>query len=489
VHQLEVVGAGAERLPRTVVRLTTAGAPPLQVDVIPGLVRVHDGSRVAALVRVLVRDAGGAPVAGVPLELRAITAQLAPLDTVSTDASGRVLFAILPGALRASGSLGVFSRGAQLATIDARLETAAISEERTQFLSGVGQRGSVHTTLRIPLLLEVRDSGGAPVAGYVVRFAGTNAQVAPAATATDSAGEARTTVTLGDRAGPVVVAASVGRVTRTVNFFATAGPAQALALESQGHAVDRLALATLDPVTLRVTARDAWGNEAQLSGLAAGVAGGAARLRNLKGAAAPSGTLVLEPRRTGRATLTVSASGLTDTLPLEVILPVVRSGWLWEARAGGAAFNYGFKARPGVDGRPGFRGEVMVGRRIVPGLRVAGGVGLGVLRAQAGPASLAVGLMQGMVRGEYSLSQRWGVVPVLSLGGGMYRVKSTDPGNMVYHTSIFWLIGAGVDYPLAPRVQGELRLERQQLYEANSPHVNGAVGALTVIEVGARLTP
>jgi len=478
-----------EQLRPAAVQLTTVAAPPLAVDVIPGLVRVREGSRVATLVRVLVSDAAGTPVPRVPLELRGVTAQLAALDSVSTDAGGRALFAILPGALRASGTLGVFSRGAQLATIEARLETAAISEDRTQFVAGVGQRGSVHTTLRIPLLLEVRDTAGAPVTGYAVRFTGTNAQVTPAATATDSAGMARVTVTLGDRTGPVVIAAAVGRVTRTVNYFATAGPAQALVLESGGRVIDRIAMATLDPVTLRVVARDAWGNEAQLNGLTASVVGGAARLRNLMGAAAPSGTIVLEPRRAGVATLAVNASGLSARLPLDVTLPVVRSGWVYGARLGGAAFNYGFKSVPGVDGRPGFRGELLVGRRISPALRVEGGLGLGVLRAQDGAASLAVGLMQGLVRGEYALSQRWGVVPVVSLGGGLYRVKSTDRANVLYHTSIFWLIGAGVDYPLAPRLQGEVRLERQQLYEANSSHVNGSVGALTIFEVGARITP
>jgi hypothetical protein len=489
VWPLQVTGTVNEQLRPASVQLTTVAAPPLTVDVIPPLVRVREGSRVATLVRVLVRDVAGNPVPAVPLELRGITAQMQTLDSVSTDGGGRALFAILPGALRASGTLGLFSRGAQLASIDARLETAAISEDRTQFVAGVGQRGSAHTTLRLPLTLEVRDTAGAPVAGYVVRFTGTNASVTPAATPTDSAGMARVTVTLGDRIGPVVIAASVGRVTRTVNFFATAGPAQALALESGGRVVDRLALTTLDPVTLRVVARDAWGNEAQLNGLTASVAGGAARLRNLKGAAAPSGTIVLEPRRSGSASLAVNASGLSAMLPLAVTLPVVPTGWVYGARVGGAAFNYGFKSRPGVDGRPGFRGELMLGRRLSPVLRVEGGLGLGVLRAQDGAASLAVGLLQGLVRGEYALSQHWGVVPVVSLGGGLYRVKSTDRTNEVYHTSIFWLIGAGVDYPLAPRVQGELRLERQQLYEANSSHVNGAVGALTIFEIGARITP
>ena len=488
VHTLEVQAVGFERLPRAAVRLTTTAAPPLLVDVIPGTVVIREGSRVAVLVRVLVRDALGTPVPGVALQLRGVTAPLQAMDTVSTDPSGRALFAILPGALRASGTLGVFTRGAQVASVEARYETAAIAEDRTQFIAGTPQRGNVHTTLRLPLVLEVRDTAGMPVTGYAVRFSGTNAQVNPAQTATDSAGIARVTVTLGDRTGPAVVAASVGRVTKTANYFATPGPAQTLVLELQGKAVDQLALASLAPVTLRAVARDAYGNEAVLSGLTASVTG-AARLKNLMGAQAPPGTIVIEPRRTGSGAVTVNASGLTAQLPLAVTLPVVRSGWVYGARAGGAAFNYGFKSIPNVDGRPGLRGELILGRRIVPGVRVEAGLGLGVLRAQAGTASLAVGLMQGLLRGEYDLTHDNGAVPVVALGGGFYRVKSTDPKNMLYHTSIFWLIGAGVDYPLAPRVQGELRLERQQLYEANSKYVNGAVGAITLLEIGVRVHP
>ncbi|MGH9893484.1 MAG: hypothetical protein ACREA0_16140, partial [bacterium] len=79
------------------------------------------------------------------------------------------------------------------------------------------------------------------------------------------------------------------------------------------------------------------------------------------------------------------------------------------------------------------------------------------------------------------------VRPVLALGGGMYRIKSTDQGNAVYHTSLMWLFGVGADYPLSPRLMGEVRLERQQLIEANSKYANGSVGALTVFEVGVRI--
>jgi hypothetical protein len=126
-----------------------------------------------------------------------------------------------------------------------------------------------------------------------------------------------------------------------------------------------------------------------------------------------------------------------------------------------------------------------------PQLRVEAGIGLGMLRADSPAGVVVVGLSQGLVRGEYALTRGGGgnLVPVVSLGGGVYRIKSTDARSVVYHTSLFWMVGAGVDYALGFRLTGTARLERQQLLEANSPNANGAVGALTVLEIGVRVTP
>jgi hypothetical protein len=112
-----------------------------------------------------------------------------------------------------------------------------------------------------------------------------------------------------------------------------------------------------------------------------------------------------------------------------------------------------------------------------------------VLGADARSSHLSVGLYQGIVRGEYALTRSAGVVPVLSLGTGVYRIKSTDPTTMVYHTSWLYLFGAGIDFPVGPRLFGVMRLERQQLIEANSKYQDGAVGALTIFEIGARFIP
>jgi hypothetical protein len=280
----------------------------------------------------------------------------------------------------------------------------------------------------------------------------------------------------------------VGQVSRQALLYATPGAAQTLVVEQDGVAVRGLGLSSRDSVVLRVAARDAYSNDVLLTGLGAAITGVGAPV-SVSRRPAP-GVLVLEPRSSGTGTLVVTGSGLVDSLPLRVSLPPIVTGpWMFDVRAGGVAFNYGFHSLPFIAGRPGFRGEVAAGRALGPSLRVGAGLGLGVLGARAHAASLSVGLYQLLLRGEYLLSQSAQVRPVLEAGTGIYRIKSTDPTTTVYHTSWLYLFGAGANVPLAPRLIGTIRLERQQLVEANSKYVNGAVGALTVVEVGIRVTP
>ena len=488
VYRLTVVAASGLRL-RAAVALTTMAAPQWHAQVMPAEVVQRTGGRVSEAVQVTVTGAGQMPARGVTLDLAGISADIVGVAPATTDSLGVAHFTIPPAAVRRGGTVGVFASGQRLGSFAVRLETVTLSPERTNFIAGTDQRGTVGTPLRAPLVFEVRDTADAPVPGFAVTFETTNGGIAPAIGTTDSRGVVRATLTLGERAGPVVVTATAGAVRRQATLAAVPGPARQLLVERGGTPMTgTLALTTRDTVTLRVVARDAYGNDARLTGLAVLVDGAAIRLLRPPGAAGP-GSVVIAPRKSGTATLAIQGSGLGASLPVEVTLPAIVTGpWLFGARAGGAAFNYGFPQFSSIDGRPGFRAEVLVGRAIRPGVRLEAGLGLGMLRAEMGPASLAVGLFQGLVRGEFSLLPSATVHPVLSLGGGVYRIKSTDTQNAVYHTSLLWLIGVGADYPLSPRLTGEVRLERQQLLEANSKHVNGAVGALTVLEVGVRIS-
>ena len=54
---------------------------------------------------------------------------------------------------------------------------------------------------------------------------------------------------------------------------------------------------------------------------------------------------------------------------------------------------------------------------------------------------------------EFVFLVPWGVVsPVLALGGGAYRLKSSDGGQTFYHTNTFWSGGGGLDVAVSPSV-------------------------------------
>lgn len=487
-RNLRVVLASGSDYPRA--SLTLIAAPPsiARAEVNPGVVVLRGGVRSSAAIDVTLADSSGRPVVGVPVQIAGTTADLGPVTGPPTDAQGHTTITIPADSVHRGGQAGVYGAGQLVGTLTVLFQQLAVSEDRTQFIAGANQRGLVHQAARAPLVLEVRDTAGRPVPGYPVRFGVVNGEVRPASTVTDSVGIAAVQVTLGDRAGTVVITANVGRVSRQALLYAAPGPAQSLEVVRDGRSVALVTITSRDTVVLRAVTRDAYGNDVPIYGIAPLVTGSAVAVRQPRNA--PAGVFVLVPKKTGSATVSLQGPGQKSEVLIDVRLPPLVTGpWSFGARAGGVAFNYGFHSLSFIAGRPGFRGEVVAGREVAPGLRLQAGLGLGVLGADARSAHLSVGLYQGIVRGEYALSQSEGIVPVVALGTGVYRIKSTDPTNTVYHTSWMYLFGAGVDFPVGPKTWGIARLEREQLVEANSKYVNGAVGALTVVEVGIRVTP
>jgi len=487
-YRLELVLSGALTTRPTPIELLTFPASVLRVEMRTPVVTLREASRSAAVARFRIGDEAGRPVPGLRLNLEGITAELGSgITPALTDSGGNASIAILPGSVRRGGQVGLLVGGTRIATFSVVLEAVALHPERTQFMGSLQVRGTVATALVAPVVFQVRDSAGVVVPGYPVAFTVLNGAANPAAAVTDANGVARAVVVLGQRAGPVTITAWAGRISKEVSLYAMPAQPEVLVAERAGTRVERLDLTTRDSVTLRVATRDHFGNQAVQSNVRIQVLGGAVTVRDTRTTAAGSVTLL--PRHNGQATLQLQASGLVTTIPITVALPAAVAGWTVDGRVGGAAFNYGFKSITGVSGKPGFRGEVTLGRLLGPALRLQTGLGLGMLRADPPAGGVTVGLYQGLVRGEYALTRGGHLTPVVSLGGGLYRIKSTDPGTVVYHTSLFWMAGAGIDYALGFRMQGVVRLERQQLYEANSQHANGAVGALTVVEVGVRVTP
>jgi len=488
-YPLTLVLANGEPVgPGDRIDVVVGPAPPARAVAAPAEVAL-------GAVTVTVTDAHGNRVAGVAVELRPVTAQLAGALGAGrvTDARGQAVFALPPGSVRRGGEVGVFVRGVQIGALTLRREVL-LSEARTQFAQGMEQHGAAGSPLGGPLLFEVHDTSGAPVAGQSVAFAAAGGQVEPAVAPSDSSGVVRVRVTLGERAGPVVVSAKVGAITRTATLYADPGPARELALERDGAPLTgALTVRSRDTVVVRVVARDAYGNETALTNFMATITGQAVRLKSAV-ATGSLGVVSLAPRRTGSGGLTIRASGLQAEVPVEVTLPGgalaggLARGWVFGARGSWSGFTYAFKPVPYVEGRPGVRGELFAGHAVSERLRVELAAGFGSLKADSASREVSVALTQEYVRGEYALARAGTIIPVVSLGGGGFRIKSDDPRHLVYHTSFFWLVGMGLDARLSGSAIAELRVETQQLNELSSPYVNGYVGALTVVEAGVRLS-
>src|SRR5256885_8008084 len=140
-----------------------------------------------------------------------------------------------------------------------------ISERLTQFTGGAALHGTVGSTPPQPLVLEVRDTTGAPFVGQPVTITASSGTVTPSAAESDTSGVVRVRVTLGERAGATTITARVGTLTRTVLVRADPGPPEALVVErGDMPVVGSLTLPPRDTVVLRVVARDRYGNRTAL---------------------------------------------------------------------------------------------------------------------------------------------------------------------------------------------------------------------------------
>jgi hypothetical protein len=193
------------------------------------------------------------------------------------------------------------------------------SAERSGFVSGGGQRGTVGAQLPRALVFEARDSAGAPLSGQAVTFTGINATIQPAAVATDAAGQARVGVTLGQRLGSATVIGSIGVVEKQVAFNVAAGPATQLVVTCGTASVaGHFAIRPDSLVALRVSAQDGFANPTPLLGLRAAVAD--ARIFRVLGVAQDSafGTVTLKPDQAGTTSLAVIANGMRQYLTVTV---------------------------------------------------------------------------------------------------------------------------------------------------------------------------
>jgi len=348
-----------------------------------------------------------------------------------------------------------------------------VSDGLTRFTQGAELHGTAGNALPAPLVLEVRDTTGAPFVGQPVVFTATGGVVEPAVATTDRSGMVRVRVTLGERAGPVIVGAKVGTLTRTATVYADPGLARALVLERGGAPLGggQLTLTSRDTVVLRVTARDAHGNRTALDAFAATTTGRAVELRSTV-MADSAAVVTLAPRRSGTGELELSGSGVRTRVSVTVALTRgQQSAWAIGARSAWLGSNHPWIALPNLTGVSGVDWSVFGRRALVAGLSLALGGAAGSLSADRTTGNVSLVLVEGYGRAELSLVPGGVVSPVLGLGGGAYRLKSADGGQTFYHTNTFWSGGGGVDVAVSPSVTLELRIERHWMRDTNQGHV------------------
>jgi hypothetical protein len=360
-----------------------------------------------------------------------------------------------------------------------------VSERLTQFTSEAELHGTVGSTLAQELVLEVRDTTGAPFVGQPVTIATSSGTATPSVAESDSSGVVRVRVALGERAGPTTITARVGTLTRTVLVRADPGPPEALVVErGDTPVVGSLTLRSRDTVELRVVARDRYGNRTALDQFAATTSARAIALTSTATDAA--GLVTLVPRRSGVGELTLSGSGLRASLPVDVVLPTAAVGpWGIGARTAWLGANDPWIGLAGVTGIKGADFSIFGRRTMVAGVSFALGVTAGSLNAAQTTRAVSLRLLEGYWRAELAFVPRGTVSPVLSLGAGGYRLKSGDNGQTVDHTSLFWSGGVGADVVVTPGVIVELRVERQWMRDANQGHV----ATFWPIAAGVRVGP
>jgi hypothetical protein len=438
-------------------------------------------------VTISVVDRYGNPVPGVPLELRAVTAELAGTSLQGiTDAHGRTTFTFAPGSVRRSGEVAVVSRGARIGAFGVRRAPQVLWDEGTQFTHGTERHGIAGAPLVEPLVFQVRDTSGTPIVGALVTFAATNGDVAPTTVETDAGGVVRVRVTLGQRAGPVTVSARVGTLTRTATLYADPGPASRLVVERDGAPVaGAVAVRSRDTLVLRVVAHDAYGNEVGLGDFTATATGSAIALRSAQ-AAGSRAAVTLEPQHNGRGEVQISASGLHARFAVDVTLsPHAGRGGLWAVgvRAAWLGVNRPWVSLAKLQGISGADITLLGRRTLGGGVSLALGAAVGSLSIDTTGGSVSATLLEGAARAEWALLPRQAVTPVVSLGGGAYRLKSGDQGRAFYHTNLFWAGGVGVDAAVSPTVTAEVRVERQWMTDSPAGHV----GTLWPVAAGLRV--
>ncbi len=311
------------------VQLPPTPPPPARLEAVPLSTHVQAVVGGTAVVGVALKR-GTAPVPGTRLVLHGSGRLTGPGGAdaeADTDERGIAQFKFPAGSAAGTTRLSVAtltgdalsaSAEVELATMMPLLPPAALrpAPDRTGFVQGTGQRGTVGEPAPLPLVFEVRDSAGRPMVGMKVALTVVNGRLAgtppPTEAATDSSGHVSMSVIFGERAGvPTVVSGGVGPIVRQATLYpAPATPRQLVVLLDGNAVTGQVVLAKSRPAVLRIFSRDGFGNSGQVAGLRA--TSGDERILKVTEVTTDSlgGVVTVTATKSGMTSLVILGSGL-----------------------------------------------------------------------------------------------------------------------------------------------------------------------------------
>jgi adhesin/invasin len=268
---------------------------------------------------VRVQDANSNAVAGATVRF-AISAGGGSLSAASatTDGSGLASVTLTLGTALGGNSVAASATGLSGSPITFNATGTAGTPAQVVLVSGNGQSGTVGASIN-PFVVKVTDSGGTPVSGFVVAFAVTSGggTLSARSVATDAAGQASSTLTLGPISGTNIVSASAAGLTGSpIAFSATglAGAAARFALVSGGNQTGPVSRGLASPLVVKVT--DAGGNPVLGISVTFAVTAGGGSLSagsvNTDASGQASTTLTLGPTA-GANAVSATATGLSGS--------------------------------------------------------------------------------------------------------------------------------------------------------------------------------
>src|SRR2546422_436379 len=279
-HQFEIrTGGGATFPGQPAVLFSVRSAKPSRVRLTPDYIAFR-GADTSATIVAAVTDSLGNPVSGEPVELIGATggSGAAPLTSV-TDSAGRATFAVTPNSVPRGGTVQVRVRGLPATEVEVAAP-GGLSGVNTGFLPLASTAGGVGSQLGQPVIFRARTVQGTAAVGHTVRFRALNARATPESALLDSTGQVRVDVVLGNRTGESAVFASIDSVERVVTLHAQPGPVDTLILDRNGEVANGRAIPVqvAVPFSLRLRARDIYGNLTSIDALGQALRAGRARL-------------------------------------------------------------------------------------------------------------------------------------------------------------------------------------------------------------------